>query len=143
MPRFAKHTFTPASSDARRKESAPLRLEDSQHYREEADVRRIGEGWKSFTKALIRIRSDGYCVTSSELSIGRKGIAAPIFDEQRRVLGSVTLIGDAGRFESFNPSCIATVVCEAAAEISGRIVGQVARPPEALAIASMLDPATT
>lgn len=88
-----------------------------------ADLERIGATWKAFSKVMLRIRKDGYCVSVGELDPGKSGIAAPIFDEKKRILGSITLAGDTGRFEAFNRDFLATLITDAAGEITARIAG--------------------
>ena len=48
-------------------------------------------------EALQRIRRDGYCVTRAELTRGVIGIAAPVFDAEGAVIGSLSLtVWDSG-----------------------------------------------
>jgi DNA-binding IclR family transcriptional regulator len=60
-------------------------------------------------------------------------MAAPIFDEKERILGSITLVGTMERFEAFNEAFLARLICKAAADISQRIArrerGQVPQAP--------------
>lgn len=77
--------------------------------------------WKEFSKAMLRIRKDGYCISEHELSPHNSGIAAPIFDEKHRILGSITLAGSSDRFNAFNREFLATLICGAANEIAARI----------------------
>lgn len=56
-----------------------------------ADRDKIGKDWKSFSKALMRNRRDGFYISRSELDIDTVGIAAPIFDPAGDVLGSLTV----------------------------------------------------
>ncbi len=80
-----------------------------------------GLDWKSFNKNLSIIRKQGYCISESELHAGRAGVAAPIFDEKNRVLGSMTLVGRRERFHAFQQSFLCHQVTEAAAELTSRI----------------------
>lgn len=84
-------------------------------------VQRLGIDWKAFSKVMLDIRKKGYCVTSGELNAGLTGIASAIFDEENRVLGSITLLGNAERFRTLNDSYIAELVCQTAHEITQRI----------------------
>lgn len=77
--------------------------------------------WKSFSKELSVIRKLGYCISESELHPGRMGVAAPIFDEKRRVLGSLTLVGRHERFRAFQEQYLCKLVINAAANLTERI----------------------
>ena len=55
---------------------------------------------------------------------GRTGVAAPIFDEKQRVLGSMTLVGRNERFRAFQESYLCTLVTTAASELTARIAQQ-------------------
>lgn len=88
-----------------------------------ADLERVGKTWKEFSKLMLRARKDGYCISEGELDPGKSGIAAPIFDEKRRILGSITLAGDSDRFNAFNREFLARQITDAAREITARIAG--------------------
>ncbi|AUM70005.1 IclR family transcriptional regulator [Pseudomonas fluorescens] len=83
-----------------------------------------GLAWKPFSKSLLAIRKQGYCISESELHPGRSGVAAPIFDEKQRVLGSMTLVGRSERFRAFQPGYLCDLVTGAAAELTARIALQ-------------------
>lgn len=82
---------------------------------------RLGADWKAFSKSLLAIRKQGYCISEGELNPDRTGIAAPIFDEKRRVLGSITLVGRTSRFKAFQQPYLCGLVTSAAAELTRRI----------------------
>lgn len=83
-----------------------------------------GLDWKAFNKNLSTIRKQGFCISESELHAGRAGVAAPIFDEKKRILGSMTLVGRRERFHAFQQSFLCRQVTEAAAELTSRIAFQ-------------------
>jgi DNA-binding IclR family transcriptional regulator len=87
------------------------------------DLRFIGSTWKACSKTMLRIRKDGYCISEGELDPGKTGIAAPIFDEKQRILGSITLAGNSERFNAFNRSFLSGLVTGAAGQITARIAG--------------------
>ena len=87
------------------------------------DVARSGATWTDFSKAMLRIRKDGYCISAGELDPDKTGIAAPIFDEKQRILGSITLVGSNTRFEAFQRSYLSGLMTQAAAQITARIAG--------------------
>jgi DNA-binding IclR family transcriptional regulator len=51
----------------------------------------LGERWEEFRRGLAAIRRAGVIVSRSEIDPGRIGVAAPIFDKDRAVLGSLSL----------------------------------------------------
>lgn len=87
-------------------------------------LQHLGLEWKSFSKGLLAIRKQGYCISDGELHAGRAGVAAPIFDEKQRVLGSVTLVGRRERFHAFQPGYLRDLVTVAAAQVTTRLVSQ-------------------
>lgn len=76
---------------------------------------------KKLRSALRRIRKDGYCVSAGELVSGTRGIAAPILDEQGKVIGCLSLIGPAQRVVGSKIPRFTKMVVEAAKEIARRI----------------------
>ena len=87
------------------------------------DLKHIGPTWKDFSKAMLRIRKDGHCISEGELDPGKSGIAAPLFDEKGRILGSITLAGDSERFNAFNREFLSKLVLDASRKITSRIAG--------------------
>ena len=90
---------------------------------QEPSLQRLGADWKMFSKAMLQIRKQGYCVSVGELDPDKTGMAAPIFDEKHRILGSLTLVGATGRFQAFNPDFLAGLVVGAASRLTSRIAG--------------------
>lgn len=87
----------------------------------EPELQRLGLNWKDFSKTLLAIRKQGYCLSEGELLPDRSGVAAPIFDEKQRVLGSITLVGRSERFRAFQQDWLSRLVMTAAAELTRRI----------------------
>lgn len=77
--------------------------------------------WKAFSRALLQVRKDGVCISEGELDPGVSGIAAPIFDEKQRILGSLTLVGRSERFRAFDKAYLSGLVTDAARQITERI----------------------
>jgi len=88
---------------------------------EQDDMQRLGANWKDFSRAMLEIRRKGYCLTSGDLDPNKAGISAPIFDERKRILGSITAVGSVERFRAFNEEYLATRVRDTAGEITRRI----------------------
>ncbi|HVY56265.1 MAG TPA: IclR family transcriptional regulator C-terminal domain-containing protein [Xanthobacteraceae bacterium] len=59
----------------------------------------LGRTWEEFRTALALLRRNGACISYGEIDPGRIGIAAPIFDAQRSILGSLTIVLPAVRGE--------------------------------------------
>lgn len=57
----------------------------------------LGQDWETFRGNLAKLRRDGYCITKSEIDPGRMGLAAPIFNYDRAVLGSLSFVLPARR----------------------------------------------
>lgn len=89
-----------------------------------AEFLHLGLEWKPFAKTLLAIRKQGYCISEDELHVGRTGVAAPIFDDRQRVLGSITLVGCSERFRAFQQSYLCDLVTAAAAELTARLALQ-------------------
>jgi DNA-binding IclR family transcriptional regulator len=60
----------------------------------------LGESLDAFRRALAALRRTGACVSHGEIDPGRIGIAAPIFDRDRAVLGSLSLALPAARADA-------------------------------------------
>ena len=83
-----------------------------------ADLARLGATWKDFSRAMLQVRKTGYCISRGELDPKKSGISAPIFDDGRRILGSITLLGATERFDAFNEAFLANLIVDAATRIS-------------------------
>ena len=54
----------------------------------------LGQDLESFRKGLKEIRKNGYAVTEGEIDSEHVAVAAPIFDDNKRILGSLSYILD-------------------------------------------------
>ncbi len=52
----------------------------------------LGGDWATFRDSMAQIRKAGYLVTRAELDHDRTGIAAPILDGTKRILGSLSYV---------------------------------------------------
>jgi len=57
----------------------------------------FGETFEAFRGTLAAIRRAGVVVTHGEIDAGRVGVAAPVFDRDRAILGSLSFALSAGR----------------------------------------------
>lgn len=81
----------------------------------------IGKDWKSFCKALLRTRKEGHYVSRQELDLGVHGIAAPVFDSSRDVLGSLVVAYRVDRPPTMGEANLAILVKTKAAELADLI----------------------
>jgi len=57
----------------------------------------LGRAWDEFRRALAALRRAGVAVSRGEIDAGRLGIAVPIFDKDRAILGSLSFVLPASR----------------------------------------------
>jgi DNA-binding IclR family transcriptional regulator len=91
-----------------------------QIYRRSAeDIREAGlaASWEEFRVEMARIRKAGVVVTRGEVIDGLVGVAAPVKDRERRVLGSVVFVVGAERFELMNEGKLTARISAVATEI--------------------------
>ena len=82
------------------------------------DADALAEDWDTFYASMSKIRRAGYCLTKGELNDGIEGISAPIFDAERSVIGSLTLIGDLDRMSLLREEVLIELVQKAAKSVS-------------------------
>ena len=58
----------------------------------EIAVHGLGGNWDEFRRSLVALRRAGAAITKGEVDAGRVGIAAPIFDRDRAILGSLSFV---------------------------------------------------
>ncbi|MBR9885258.1 MAG: IclR family transcriptional regulator [Oceanospirillales bacterium] len=75
------------------------------HYSEEIKSANLGSNWDEFKKSLRGIRQKGYAVTKAEVDEGVFGIAAPIFNPDGKVIGSLSSVQS---IEDYNDAEIAS-----------------------------------
>lgn len=52
----------------------------------------LGQSWDEFRRSLQRIRRTGFVITAEEVDAGVFGLAAPIFDGDGKVVGSISCV---------------------------------------------------
>ncbi len=95
----------------------------------------LGADWDAFRGALRAIREAGHCVSVGEFQPGVLGIAAPLFNAEGGVLGSLGIATEAGRVPASSRSALAARVMGAAQEACTRIAEEqprAARPARAV-----------
>ncbi|MPZ55180.1 MAG: helix-turn-helix domain-containing protein [Rhizobiales bacterium] len=84
----------------------------------------LGADWEAFRAALRAIREAGHCVTIGEFRPGILGVAAPLFNIEGGVLGSLGIATEAHRVPSRRRDALAAKVTEAAKEACARIADE-------------------
>jgi DNA-binding IclR family transcriptional regulator len=81
----------------------------------------LGSTWDEFRDALSKIRKDGIAITSGEFNPGVLGIAAPVFNSEQAILGSVGIAMSIEDVKDVDMSKATLSVKRAAREISQRV----------------------
>jgi DNA-binding IclR family transcriptional regulator len=77
----------------------------------------LGAGWEEFRRGLAAIRRAGVSISHGEIDAGRVGVAAPIFDNNRAVLGSLSLALPAQHVDDTQVERLAPLTVAGAREI--------------------------
>lgn len=90
----------------------------------------LGSDWEQFKGELKRIRQQGYAITCGEYNAGIVSIAAPLFNGEGEVLGSLSLAASASlhppaRFERLAPKVV---------QAAGKVSAQIAANEEIVAL---------
>ena len=81
----------------------------------------LGTSWEEFTASLAVIRKARHVIAFAEVDPDRLGIAAPLLDSGRRILGSITLVTSTAEFAS--ASRLAAIMIDGAREIEENMTG--------------------
>lgn len=97
----------------------PTRTLKSLFAREAAEIAAagLGETWEELRAALAAVRRAGVCISKGEIDAGRVGIAAPIFDADHAILGSLTFALPEARAEEALVRRLASLTASGAREI--------------------------
>lgn len=93
-------------------------------HRREIVAAGLGPGFEDFKAHLKALRGAGVCVSLGEVDPGRTGIAAPVFDAEGRVSGSLSLVLHSQRVDVRTLSRLRTAVAAAARDIERRRDGR-------------------
>jgi DNA-binding IclR family transcriptional regulator len=77
----------------------------------------LGDDWEAFKAAIAGLRKAEYVVTRQEIDPGRAGVAAPILDVGRRVLGSLSFVVADARVDQPRIARLGTLLVAAVREI--------------------------
>lgn len=81
----------------------------------------LGSDWPTFTKALRKIRKQGFYISRGELDVGVTGIAAPVFVPGNEVLGSLVTVMDQASALGQSEDVLVQMTIQAAKQLSQRI----------------------
>ena len=59
---------------------------------EQVRASNLGQTWDDFRRSLQKLRRQGYVITAEEVDAGIYGLAAPIFDGENKVVGSISCV---------------------------------------------------
>jgi len=89
----------------------------------EVEAAGLGRSWPDFRAALAAIRRRGYVIGHGELDRDVIGIAAPIFTDQKRVLGSLVLILTKQQYEVLDQERLQQLVLKTSGRITDFLSG--------------------
>jgi DNA-binding IclR family transcriptional regulator len=88
----------------------------------------LGSTLEEFRAALAHIRKTGYAITKGEIDQGRAGIAAPILNEEKRAIGSLSYVVS-DQIEMRACQRLATIAQSGAQEIEASLSKEVSLLP--------------
>lgn len=95
----------------------------------------LGHDWSEFRDGLAKIRANGFVKSIGEFNPGIVGIAAPVFNVEGAIIGSVGVAGDKRELADLDNTRVILSVKRAAREISERLANidsSLAQPPRAV-----------
>jgi DNA-binding IclR family transcriptional regulator len=88
-----------------------------QQHAEEIATSGLGDSFVHFKGALAQLRKAGFVVSRGELDPGRVGISMPLFDDDKRAIGSISYAIGEDQYEARLVSRLASLLAVAAGEI--------------------------
>jgi len=82
---------------------------------------KLGKTWAEFREKLSSIRKDGYLVSYGEFNPGIVGVAAPVFNSDRLILGSVGVAWHEDELKDVDLNKAVVAVKRAGREVSQRV----------------------
>jgi DNA-binding IclR family transcriptional regulator len=95
----------------------------------------LGDSWDTFRSAMAKLRKAGHVVSRGEIDPGRIGIAAPLLNEDRQAIGSLSYVVPASVDETSIP-LLASILQTAAREIEAAQKNEPAEAAHAEALAA-------
>jgi DNA-binding IclR family transcriptional regulator len=78
----------------------------------------LGGNWAEFRAHMSKLMRDGYAITRAEMMPGGGGISAPIFDPDKKVLGSITFVVAESKFAETDFERLRRWIVDAAEQIT-------------------------
>jgi DNA-binding IclR family transcriptional regulator len=81
----------------------------------------LGQSWGEFRENLASIRKEGHVISHGEFHPGIAGVAAPVFNSDQMILGSVGVAWELAELKDVNVAQATMAIKRAAREISQRL----------------------
>ncbi|WHS58270.1 IclR family transcriptional regulator [Pseudomonas sp. G2-4] len=88
----------------------------------------LGQTWEQFRRALQLLRRQGYVASAGEVDPGVYGLAAPIFDSDGKVVGSISCVRPIGERDSAQEDEQGQQILALAQDLSQRMAALANRP---------------
>ncbi|MDA7419193.1 IclR family transcriptional regulator [Xenophilus arseniciresistens] len=89
----------------------------------------MSSNWSEFRAYMAELAKQGYAITKSEMVSGTGGISAPVFDGERKIMGSITFVVSESQWASTDFDKLRRQLLEAAERITQRIAQQPSDAP--------------
>jgi DNA-binding IclR family transcriptional regulator len=86
------------------------------------------QDWKTFSEALRQSRRNGHYISQGEVDAGVTGIAVPVFNADKLVAGSLSLVFDSEREGLFNTDLLVRMLQQGGEAINNALVDGLHRP---------------
>jgi len=88
------------------------------HHADEIRAAGLGSNWTEFRAYMAQLARQGYAITRTEMAQNTGGIAAPIFDPDGKVLGSITFVVAESRWDETDFERLRSMIIETAQRIT-------------------------
>lgn len=100
------------------------------HHADEIRAAGLGDTWPEFRVQMLELTRQGFAITRAEMRPHGGGISAPIFDQDDKILGSITFVVRHDRWETTNFEKLRVWITEAAERIT-KMIAEAAASDEA------------
>jgi DNA-binding IclR family transcriptional regulator len=98
------------------------------HHAQDIREAGLGDDWPAFRSEMAALAREGSCITHGELVQGALGISAPVFDPDRRLLGSITFAMSEARLAASNEQALRQLIVNASQRITALMAEEVQAP---------------
>lgn len=101
----------------------PARFVRSFYERHAVDMAAVslGSSWDEVKRSMRKLRTAGFAITYAELDVGATGVAAPLFEPNGAVIGSLGLVLSQADLVGCKPTCIASMIKSAAGAVDSAL----------------------